>query len=78
MEDEWLESKVNTLQYQDAIKEATHKGVRTGTLYRKRDDTTLTDFFATSSLCWQQSMVTIEVLEDGVKSGLYSLCNQNK
>lgn len=71
MTDEWLEGKMDTLQYQEALKEATHKGMRTGTLYRKRDDTTLTDFFATSSLRWVQSMVTIEVLEKGVKDGLY-------
>lgn len=74
MEDEWLASKVNTLQYQEAIKEATHKGVRTGTLYRTRDDTTLTDFFATSSLRWVQSTVTVEVLEKGVKDGSYIKC----
>ena len=71
MEDGWLESKVNTLQYQEAIKEATDKGLITGTLYRRREDTTLTDFFSTSSLCWKQSTVTVEVLDKGIKEKRY-------
>jgi len=54
----------DTQQYQDALKEATHKGVNTGTLYRKNDQSLRCDFFGVSSLQWRKSGVDNDTLND--------------
>ena len=54
----------DTLEYQDALKEATHQGVNTGTLYRFNPESLSCDFFGASSLGWYRSGVQNSQLDN--------------
>lgn len=64
MSREWLQGKTETFEYQEALKVATHKGISSGTLYRKSEDSLSPDFFGFSSQTWRKATFYNDILED--------------
>lgn len=60
-----------TQQEHDALEVATHRCLRTGTLYRVGTDSTMTDFFGAMTLQWHRSGVSNDVVLNGVEAGRY-------
>lgn len=53
-----------TQEYQDALKEATHKAIGSGTLYRIDPQSSVPEFFGQSTLLWQKAMSFSEILDN--------------
>jgi len=64
MSKEWLQGKKETLEYNEALKVATHKGIYSETLYRKSEDSLSPDFFGFSSQTWRKANFYNDILED--------------